>query len=133
MQREFDQETIQLIAAFEKITGSEVRDCIKNDVIHFLVNPGKAARTIGKGGQNVRAAENMLKKQIKIYEWSEDPYEFMNNLVPRAAKIEISNEKAMILLNPKQRGAVIGKGGANIKVLREFVERNSPLKGLKVV
>ena len=57
---------MQLIAEFEKLTGTEVRDCINNESIYFLVNPGKAALAIGKGGQNVQNAEKVFRKPIKI-------------------------------------------------------------------
>lgn len=131
--REFDQETIQLIAAFEKLTGSEVRDCIKDGAIFFLVNPGKAAAAIGRGGQNVQAAEKALNSQIKVYEWAEDSVAFIRNLIPGAEKIELSDGKATVSIDGKIRGIVIGKAGANIKILRELVERNSNVKELKVI
>ena len=41
--RKFDTDTIRIITAFENITGTEVRDCIRNDAIFFLVNEGKVA------------------------------------------------------------------------------------------
>ena len=68
--REFDTDMIKLIAAFENISKTEVRDCINNDSIYFLVNTGKIAIAIGKGGQTIKAAEHHLKKQIKIFEWA---------------------------------------------------------------
>jgi len=131
--RAFDQDTIQLITEFEKLTGSEVRDCIKDGAIFFLVNPGKAAAAIGKGGQNVQAAEKVLNSQIKVYEWAEDSVAFIRNLIPHADKIELSDGKALVTINMQNRGAVIGKSGSNIKILRELVGRNSNIKELKVI
>jgi len=131
--RAFDQETIQLIAEFEKLTGSEVRDCIKDGALYFLVNPGKAAMAIGKGGQNVQAAEKNLNAQIKVFEWAEDSVEFIRNLIPGASKIELNAEKALVSIDSKKRGVVIGKGGSNIKILRELIERNSNIKELKII
>jgi NusA-like KH domain protein len=131
--REFDQETIGLIAAFEKMTGTEVRDCIRNEAIYFLVNPGKAAAAIGKGGQNVQNAEHMLKKQIKVYEWAENEEQFLRNLLAGVKKLEINGEKAVVTVDPKDRGAVIGKGGSNINAIRELLSRNSKIKELKIL
>lgn len=131
--REFDTDAIKLIATFENITNTEVRDCITNDVIYFLVNPGKIAVAIGKGGQTIRSAENALKKQIKIFEWAEDDETFIKNLIPQAQKITITNGSAHITLNAKDRGAVFGKGGSNIKAIREFLSRNSTITELKVI
>ncbi|MFH0830334.1 MAG: NusA-like transcription termination signal-binding factor [Candidatus Aenigmatarchaeota archaeon] len=131
--REFDTETMQLIAAFEQLTGSEVRDIVKNESLHFLVNPGKAALAIGKGGAAVQNAEKVFKKQIRIYEWADQSEQFVRNLIPSAKSIKIDGEKAIVTVDSKERGAVIGRGGANINALRELLIRNSSLKELKVV
>ncbi len=131
--REFDQETMQLIAAFENLTGTEVRDVVKNDTIYFLVNPGKAALAIGKGGQAVQAAERDFNKPIRVYEWAESSEQFIKNLIPYAKKIVFNGEKATVTVDSKERGAVIGKGGSNVNALRELLGRNSSIKELKVV
>jgi N utilization substance protein A len=131
--RAFDQETMALIAAFERMTGTEVRDCIRNDAVYFLVNPGKAAAAIGKGGQNVQNAENLFKKPIKIYEWAENEEQFIRNIIPGIKKLEMNGEKAVVTVDSKERGAVIGKGGSNISVLRELLARNSRIKELKIL
>ena len=78
--REFNTDTIRIISAFENITGTEVRDCIRNDFIFFLVNEGKVAIAIGKNGQNIKNAEKMMRKQIKVFEWSNEPKTFIKNL-----------------------------------------------------
>jgi NusA-like KH domain protein len=131
--RKFDTDIIKLITTFENITGTEVRDCIFSNIIYFLVNPGKMARTIGKNGYNIKSAEKMLGKPIKIFEWNEDDREFLKNMIPKAQKIDISEGKATVVLNSENRGAVIGKKGCNIKVIRKFLERNSNIKELKVL
>lgn len=133
MPREFDNFTIQAIREFESITGTEVRDCLINDSIYFLVNPGKAALAIGKGGQAVKSAESSMNKNIKIYEWDEKTEQFIKNLIPCAQKIAISNGNATVTIPTKDKGSIIGKGGSNIKALRELLIRNSELKDLRVV
>lgn len=131
--REFDTDMINLIAAFEKLAKTEVRDFISNDVMYFLVNPGKVAIAIGKGGETIKNAERVLKKQIKLFEWSEDEKQFIKNMIPQAQSITLSDGHAQVTLNAKDRGAVFGKGGSNIKIIREFLARNSTVKELKVV
>lgn len=131
--RNFDNSTIQLIAAFENIAQTEVRDCVCSDTIYFLVNPGKMAKTIGKNGYNIKSAEKMLKKPIKVFEWSEDESQFIKNLMPKVQKIEIKDGKATVNLSSENRGSIIGKKGSNIKVLRILLERNSSIKDLKVL
>lgn len=131
--RDFDNNTIRLITAFENIAQTEIRDCVSSDIIYFLVNPGKMARTIGKNGYNIKSAERMLGKPIKVFEWSEDDTEFVKNLIPKAQKIDIVGDKAVVTLSSENRGSIIGKNGSNIKVIRLFLERNSSIKELKVL
>jgi NusA-like KH domain protein len=133
MPREFDNQTILAINEFEQLTGTEVRDCILNDTVYFLVNTGKAALAIGKNGQAVRAAENQLKRVIKIYEWDQNVEQFIKNLIPSAQKINITGDTATVTVPAKDRGGIIGKGGSNIKAIRELLIRNSELKELRVV
>ena len=131
--RNFDNDIIRVINAFENITGTEVRDCVCSDVVYFLVNPGKMAIAIGKNGQNIKIAERMLKKPIKIFEWSEDCEQFIKNMVPSVQKIGLNGDKATISIEKENRGVVIGKKGANIKIIREFLTRNSNIKELKLL
>ena len=131
--REFDTDMINLIAAFERLAKTEVRDFISNDVMYFLVNPGKVAIAIGKGGETIKNAERVLKKQIKLFEWSEDEKQFIKNMIPQAQSITLNDGRAQVTLNAKDRGAVFGRGGSNIKIIREFLSRNSTVKELKVV
>ena len=91
------------------------------------------ALAIGKNGQNIKMAEKMLKKPIKIFEWSDDCEQFIKNMIPSAQKIDINGEKASLSINNQSRGLVIGKKGSNIKVIREFLERNSNIKDLKIL
>lgn len=131
--RNFDNDIIRVITAFENITGTEVRDCVCSEVIYFLVNPGKMALAIGKDGHNIKTAEKMLKKPIKIFEWSEDSEQFIKNLIPSVQKIDINGAKVTLAIDTETRGMVIGRKGCNIKVIREFLERNSNIKDLKIL
>jgi len=130
--RKFDMETIKTKTRFENITKSEVRDCIKTDkVIYFIINKGKMAYAIGKGGKTIKNAEKIMKKQIKVFEYSEDEKQFVKNLIPQASKIETRGKKVIVTIT-KEKGKVIGKNGSNIKILKQILERNSKLKELEI-
>ncbi|MEM7820111.1 MAG: NusA-like transcription termination signal-binding factor [Candidatus Aenigmatarchaeota archaeon] len=133
MLREFDNETILAINEFERLTGTEVRDCILNDTIYFLVNAGKAALAIGKGGSAVREAETRLKRSIRIYEWDPNVENFIKNMIPSAQKITVNGDTATVVIPAKDKGIVIGKAGANIKAIKELLVRNSELKELRIL
>lgn len=131
--REFDTDTLLLINAFERMTGTEVRDCIVDSCVFFLINKGKMGAAIGKNGNMIKSAENMLKRPIKVYEWDEDPQSIIKNMIPQAQKIEVKDNQATITVNAKDRGMIIGKSGNNIKIIRELLERNSNIKDLRIV
>ena len=131
--RDFDTDIIRIITAFENITGTEVRDCLKGETLYFLVNPGKVAIAIGKNGQTIKTAEKMLQKSIKVFEWSENSEEFIRRLIPQAQRVEISGERAAVTLDSRDRGVVIGREGSNVKIIREILERNSEIKKLKIL
>ena len=121
------------MAAFENITQVGVRDCLRKNVIYFLVDKGKASMAIGREGQTIKTAEKMLGKQIKVYEYSDDAEELIKNLIPQAKKIEINgNKTATITLDSKDKGLVIGKDGNNIKIIKEILVRNSDVMDLRI-
>jgi len=131
--REFDLEMMMTINIFEKITGVGVKDCIKNETIYFLVNKGSVGKAIGKKGEKIKTVENKFKKHIKVFEWAEDDKTLLNNMIPQAQKITITDGKAIVNIKTKDRGAVIGVSGSNINAIRELALRNSKVKEIKIV
>lgn len=131
--RNFDNDSLNVITAFENITGTEVRDCVFSEIVYFLLTPGKIAKTIGKNGKNIKTAERMLGKPIKVFEWSENDEDFVKNLVGKVVKIDIREGKATVTISQEDRGAIIGKEGCNIKAIRELLTRNSNVKELKIL
>ena len=103
------------------------------------MNLGLAVDVVRKNGSrslmvpNIKNAERLMGKQIKVFEWADEPKLFIKNMIPQAQKIEINKNKATVSLSNKDRGSVIGKGGSNINVIREFLERNSEVESLKVI
>lgn len=133
--RAFDNDTIQLISAFERITRSRVHDCLKIDseeepFVLFLIDRGGMGKAIGKGGENIKKAEDLIGCRIKVFEYSDNEAEFVKNLVPSAKSVKVDNGKASI--KTQKRGAVIGKNGSNIKILKQILERNSTIKEIEV-
>jgi predicted RNA-binding protein YlqC (UPF0109 family) len=54
-------------------------------------------------------------------------------MVPSVQKINLNGDKVTISTEKENRGVVIGKKGANIKIIREFLTRNSNIKELKLL
>lgn len=130
--RQFDADTLRVMSDFERTTGVAARDCILADNIYILVQPGTAARAIGKGGRAIKATEAKMGRRIKIFEWAEQPAQFVKNLVPGAQSIRIAGGIATVALAARSRAAVIGRAGCNIRALCDLLSRNSELKELRV-
>ncbi len=133
--RAFDNDTIQLISAFERMTRSRVRDCLKIEgedgpEIIFIINQGGMGKAIGKGGETIKGAEGAIGCRIRVFEYSDSEAEFVKNLVPLAKSVKVENGKAFI--KAAKRGAVIGRNGSNIKILKQILERNSGIKEIEV-
>ena len=131
--RKFDLDDIMIMAAFENITGTGVRDCLIKEVIYFLVDKGKAGLAIGKSGQKIKAAEDMLGRPIKIFEWADSSIELIKSMIPSAKQITLNKGTATVMVESKFRGTVIGKEGSNVKVIKEFLDRNTDIKELKIL
>ncbi len=133
--REFDTETLYTLRVFEDITGAEVRDCIinkNNGSVVFVVENGKMGLAIGRNGSNIKMAEKLLKKHIKVYEYSENLEEFIKNLIPHIRRVEIKEDKVIVWVDPRKKGSVIGKAGSNINLIRKILERNCKISKLEV-
>jgi len=127
----FDTETIRLITLFENVTGAPVKDCVvdeETNTIYFIVGEGKAGIAIGKNGSSVKNAEKLMGKNIKLFEFSNDCNVFIKELVPQANEVRIINNEQKICveikIGKKDKAVVIGKGGRNIKIFRELLQRN---------
>ncbi|OYT42520.1 MAG: transcription elongation factor NusA [Candidatus Aenigmarchaeota archaeon ex4484_224] len=134
---QFDTETIRLITLFENLSGATVKDCIidnENNLVYFVVGENQAKFVIGKNGFKIKNIERILKKRIRIFEFSDDVQKFVKNLIPKALEIKIvenQNEKVIIVkVDKTERPSIIGRNGRNLKILRKLLERNHKIKNL---
>src|SRR3989338_5598572 len=88
MKVKLDAQLIQTINYFQNMIGSSVIDCIsENNEIYFVVAKGHYGLSVGRGGSKIRNAEKMLKKSIRIFEYSPQAEEFIKNAIPDAQEI----------------------------------------------
>lgn len=83
----FTTNEIRYIALFESMTGAMVKDCIvddENGKITFLVKKGDMGLAIGKRGSTVTKVQKTVDKGVEVIEHSEDPVEFISNLMAPA-------------------------------------------------
>ena len=124
---------IRYIGLFETITSATVKDCIideEHDKVTFLVKKGDMGLAIGKRGSTIAKMQNKVDKSIEIIEHSDDPGEFIKNLlsVAKVNSIEFStnakgNKIATLDVDSKTKRSTIGKNGQNIRRARQFAKR----------
>jgi len=133
MKVKLDAQLIQTINYFQNLTGSSVIDCInEGDDIYFVVAKGNYGLSVGRGGSKVKNAERMLKKSIRIFEYSENIEEFIKNVIPEAQEIIMKDDTIEVRVKQQDRAKVIGKAGKNIKIINRFLERLYDRNNLKV-
>ncbi|MBI1978455.1 MAG: NusA-like transcription termination signal-binding factor [Candidatus Aenigmarchaeota archaeon] len=126
-----DTETIRLITLFENVTGTGVKDCLvdsQNNTAYFVIEEGWLGKAIGKNGSIVKRTEGLIKKGVKIFEFSGDLERFVRNLIPQATATKFRNEDGKIVVDvwvgKSDKAIVIGRDGKNLKVFKELLQRS---------
>ncbi len=124
---------MRLMSLFQNVTGATARDCIedeKQDRVIFVVNNGKMGLAIGKGGMHIKSLQNIIKRNVELVEYNEDPAAFLSNLLNSklisAVKISTrpdGSKQAIILVDPRKKGIVVGREGRNAEKARLLAKR----------
>lgn len=124
---------IKLMSLFQNVTGATARDCIEDesqDRVIFVVNPGKMGLAIGKGGSTIKNLQNVVKRNVELVEFSEDPSEFLKNMLNPKLVSEVKINKrldgslqAIVLVDAKKKGVVVGREGRNAEKARLLAKR----------
>ena len=125
----FDTETIRLITLFENITGAPVKDClIDENTLYLVIDEGKVGIAIGKNGNSVKHAENLIGKTIKLFEYAPNLEKFVKNIIPQAKEVKLEEKEGKkvveIKVEKKDRALVIGRDSKNLKLFKEILHRN---------
>jgi len=124
---------MRLISLFQNVTGASARDCVedeKQNRVIFVVNEGKMGLAIGKGGSHIKNLQNIIKKNVELVEYSDDPIEFLKNMLNSKLVTEVKLNKrldgttqAIVLVDPKKKGIVVGREGRNAEKARLLARR----------
>lgn len=133
----FDINVMRFISVFETLTRARVKDCFEqNGRLVFIVGEGEIAKAIGKGGSNIRKLENLIKKKIKVVEFSPELLEFVRNVVAPLKVADIVEEEGVVKITPpdsQTRGLLIGRGAVNLRGFEAIVKRHFEITEIKVV
>ena len=124
---------MRLMSLFQNVTGATARDCVedeKQDRVIFVVNTGKMGLAIGKGGSHIKTLQNIVKRNIELVEYSEDPTVFLKNMLNSKLVSEVKINKredgslqAIVLVDPRKKGIVVGREGRNAEKARLLAKR----------
>ncbi|GAB4314868.1 MAG: NusA-like transcription termination signal-binding factor [Methanobacteriaceae archaeon] len=136
----FSTNEIRYIALFESMTGAMVKDCIideSNGKLTFLVKNGDMGLAIGKRGSTVTKVQKTVDKGVEVIEHSEDPVEFINNLMApakvrsiRILQKENGEKIATVETDARNKRTAIGKGGQNIERARILAKRQHNINNI---
>ena len=124
---------MRLMSLFQNVTGATARDCVedeKQDRVIFVVNAGKMGLAIGKGGSHIKTLQNIIKRNIELVEYSDDPKVFLKNMLNSKLVTEVKINKradgtlqAIVLVDPRKKGIVVGREGRNAEKARLLAKR----------
>ena len=138
MALKLDTELIRLISLFEKITISKVRDCFYfKDKLVFMVEKGEMPKALGKNKGNIFKIEKLVKKKIKIMEYSSEMLQFIINLFAPLKVQDINEEENIVTItgpDTKTKGLMIGAQAQNLRAYETIAKQYFPqLEEIKVV
>ncbi len=124
---------MRLISLFQNVTGASARDCVedeKQNRVIFVVNEGKMGLAIGKGGSHIKNLQNIVKKNVELVEYSDDPINFLKNMLNPKLVSDVKLNKrldgstqAIVIVDPKKKGIVVGREGRNAEKARLLAKR----------
>ena len=124
---------MRLMSLFQNVTGATARDCVedeKQNRVIFVVNNGKMGLAIGKGGSHIKSLQNIVKKNVELVEFDDDPVKFLKNMLNSKLVSEVKLNKrtdgttqAIVLVDPRKKGIVVGREGRNAEKARLLARR----------
>jgi N utilization substance protein A len=132
-----DLQAIETIALFERLTRVPAIDYMENDrAVYFVVPEGSMRRL--REGKGVERLSQKMGRPVRLVEHRDDPEEFLRSLFWQYGVEEVSVERTpeglvgRVRVSPLRKGRAIGKGGENLKVLRELASRHSDIVHIKL-
>ncbi len=124
---------MRMMSLFQNVTGATARDCIddeKQNRVIFVVNNGKMGLAIGKGGMHIKSLQNIIKRNVELVEFDDDPAKFLASLLNSKliSDVKINNrpdgtKQAIVMVDPRKKGIVVGREGRNAEKARLLAKR----------
>ena len=133
---------MRMMSLFQNVTGATARDCVedeKQDRVIFVVNTGKMGLAIGKGGIHIKSLQNIVKRNVELVEFDEDPAKFLSNLLNSKLISEVKINKrtdgtkqAVVMVDARKKGIVVGREGRNAEKARMLAKRYFDIRSVLI-
>ena len=132
----YDMNLMKMITLFESISHAKVKDALENNgTIIFVVAENEIAKAIGTHGTVVKKIEYLLKKKIKIVEFSAEITDFIRNYISPLEADTITNNDGMLTIvgkDSRTKSILIGREHKNLTSLKNIVSRYFQFKDIRV-
>jgi len=135
----YDVQDLQTIAHFEKMTRARLKDyLIFGEKAFFVVDKGSLQKALGPDKKHVAKFEELLKKKIKVIEYTADESRFIKNVFSplKVVSLEKDDEGVVTITGPDQKtkGLMIGAKAQNLRMYEQIVQKYYPeIKEIKIV
>ena len=130
-----DLQAIETIALFERFTRVPAIDYIGTERTVYFVVPAGSMRRL-KDNPGVERLSKKMGKPVRMVELRDEPEAFLKSLfwqysVEEAHVTEGPNGlEGRVRVSPLRKGRAIGKGGENLKALRELARRHADITNI---
>jgi len=132
----YDITIMKYISLFESLTGANIKDCIVNSYVTFIVHENQIARAIGRNGVNAKRIEGLINRKIKIVEFNPNVIKFVRNYIFPLKIKDVKEEDGIITIigsDIRTKGLLIGRDSKNLKQLVSVIKRYFPIKDIKIM
>ena len=136
-------EELGLMTLFQDISRATALDCVIDSTIPriiFVVKKGEMGLAIGRSGETVKKIQRVVGKQVDLVEWSDDPKQFLMNSLnpPLVSEVRMSEHSdgsrtAIVVVERKKIGALLGFGGRNAERARLLARRHFSIETIRIV
>jgi len=125
--KKFDIKLINYINLFNSITKVMPKDCFfEDEKLVFIVKEGDLGKAIGKHGSTINRLSSIIKKEIKLIEYSDDLIQFVKNLIYPIEVQKIYKEGSTIFIeepNNKIKGRIYGRDRKNLLYINDILKK----------
>ncbi|MCL7386272.1 MAG: NusA-like transcription termination signal-binding factor [Thaumarchaeota archaeon] len=124
---------MRYISLLEAATGANIIDCVEHgDMVVFVVGEGELQKIFSSREFRIQDFAKLIKKRVKIVEYSRDPAKFIENALQPAKLLEPvrmaerpdGRKIAVASVDPKYKAMAIGKAGRMIELVRLLAKRH---------